>query len=70
MDFVGERANAYLTQSVFSSDVLGCLLLPLPNTVPVSVNFLCRAQIQGLVVDLSHSSICSFAESAHPILSQ
>ena len=44
MNFVGERAKACLSRSMFSSDVLGRPLLPLFNTVPVSMNFLCRAR--------------------------
>ena len=47
MDFLGERLKACETRWMFSSDILGCPLLSLSNTVPVSINFLCQARMEG-----------------------
>ena len=42
-----QDCTRFLTRSMFSSDVLGRPLLPLSNTVPVSINFLCHARTDG-----------------------
>ena len=39
MDFVGDRAEAYLTLSMFFSALLHRPFLPLSDTLPVFINF-------------------------------
>ena len=70
MDFVGEQSKACITLLMFSSGVLGHLLLPLSNTVLVSINFSCHARTEGHDGGCLPYFSCSFDESAYPVLSQ
>ena len=62
--------NVCFTPLIFFSDALDCPLLPLSNTLPVSINFLCHIRIPQVMVDPFHACFSSIPESAHPILSQ
>ena len=53
--------------SMFSSDVPGCPLLPLSNTVPVSINFSCHPRIDGRDDGSLPYLVLKFRESADPI---
>lgn len=68
------KFNCTITPLMFSSDILGCPLLLLSNTVPVS-NFFClfvcfycpMHKLIDITVDLLHTYFFSFTEPAYTI---